>query len=58
MNRFQKQLIVDGKPLSEHDKRSGKPLAPRKVSVEEFEALNDDANREMDLPEGVDWGNK
>jgi hypothetical protein len=22
------------------------------------EAENDDANREMDLPEGEDWGNK
>lgn len=28
------------------------------VIQEELSALNDDANREMDLPEGEDWGDK
>lgn len=28
------------------------------VIADELDDLNDDANREMDLPEGEDWGNK
>ena len=44
-------------PFIEETRRCehGKPFDDQ---CAECDALSDDANREMGLPEGVDWGNK